>query len=235
METEASTPRDRRNRRQDAENYVHAVLFQIELLDALPLDNVVKREVRGPFNHSRTHEVSDPGDIFPEFGFANPREPHPDFSFIERQHAPAPSQQSATAVDLLQVDNLVHLQGARVGNHDSSIDSREVDSVTANQPVMRRLHCDINSLGAVVEADGVALLESRDPGFAIELEHKIWMRPVWLGAIDLPIIDIAGKARPWNLVQGSPLRQHLAVRGELMTLSSPVLATRRLPSEVAVT
>lgn len=79
----------------------------------------------------------DPQDIFPEFGFSNSREPNPNSSLIERQHTAAPAQKNLTAVDLLQVDNLVHLQGASVGNHEPAVDGGEVNSVSANQAVMR--------------------------------------------------------------------------------------------------
>ena len=72
--------------------------------------------MRGLLPHPRTKDILDPEEIFSEFGFSNPREAYPNSCFIEWQNASAPARKSVTAVDLLQVDDLVHLQGARVGN-----------------------------------------------------------------------------------------------------------------------
>ena len=93
--------------------------------------------MRGLFHHPRTKDILDPEDIFSAFGFSKSREAYTNSSSIERQDASPPGQQRVTAVDLLQVDNLVDLQGARISNHDPAIDSGEVNSVSANQAVVR--------------------------------------------------------------------------------------------------
>ena len=114
------------------------------------------------FTHVVTQDTLDPQNILPECGFANPGETHPHSSVIQWKQATAPAKQRLLSIDLLQVNDLVNLQGAGVCDYDSSVYGGEVKFVIAQQAVMRRLRGNIDPASRIIQGDRIALTEARE-------------------------------------------------------------------------
>src|SRR5216684_3632516 len=196
----------------DPKDNVHSVALDINLLETLPLSDIIKSDVRRPF--LLLEGMLDPQNVFFEPGLAHPREPDPDSALIERQNSAAPSEHGiiiwiVNLMNLAEIDDLLDLEAATVGNHNPPVHRREIDAVTTDQAVMWSLDFNPDGLPRTSQADCISLRKPRNPYFFTQLKDCIWMGLVRLCAFHLAIIDVRRESRPGGFSKHIPLLQHL--------------------------
>ena len=76
---------------ENAENDIHAVWLQIELLQAGMGGSVLQCDMSGFLSHAVTKNISHPQNVLAKLGLANAREPNPEPVLVNRQQAAAPA------------------------------------------------------------------------------------------------------------------------------------------------
>jgi hypothetical protein len=76
---------------ENAENDIHAVWLQIELLQAGMGGRVVQCDMSGFLSHAFTKNISHPQKVLAKLGLANAREPNPEPVLVNWQQAAAPA------------------------------------------------------------------------------------------------------------------------------------------------
>ena len=149
------------NSRENAEDDIHFVRFQIKSLKTAFLHNVIEADVSGFSAHPLAEDILDPKNVLFELGITNPREPYPYLAFSHRQQPATPTEESLLPIDLFQINGFIHFQGVPICDNYSPIHRSEIDSIATDQTIMGRLYRDIDPLGTTIRTIASSRCRSR--------------------------------------------------------------------------
>src|ERR1700691_1722477 len=93
--------------------------------------------------------------------------------------------------------------------------SCEIERIIENKTVVRTLNSNFNLAPRILKADGVALMEPRNPDFISQLENMVGVGAVRFRGRNLAVINVPGKNAPGILAHHVPVAQKLSSKRTL--------------------
>jgi hypothetical protein len=212
------------------ENHANAMGFGFDIFDTGAALEIVESDVAGAMG---LLFLPYPVQVLPKLGGTNARKANPHEALVHRKQPTAPAQVFATGTaHFVQIVSALDLERSRIRNHDVPVDGREIQQAVEEKTVVRPLNRDFDLARGVLQADGIALMESRDKDFIAQLKNMVGMGAVRLSSRNFAVIDVSRKNAPGIFPITSQYRSSFPSSETSATISRPVTITSSVPCGV---